>query len=50
MRRKLTRTVREASHQLGALEARGQKEWRALSKKARKEVEQTFKRVRKFTS
>ncbi len=46
-RRSLTRIMRDASHQLGALEARGQKEWRAMSTRARNEVERTVERVRK---
>jgi hypothetical protein len=46
-RRSLTRIVRDASHQLGTLEARGQKEWRAMSARARNEVERTVKRVRR---
>jgi len=46
-RRSLTRVVRDASHTLGALEARGQKEWRVVSKRARSEVEKTVKRVQK---
>jgi hypothetical protein len=46
-RSSLTRIMRDASHQLGALEARGQKEWRAMSTRARNEVERTVKRVRK---
>ena len=46
-RRSLTRVMRDASHTLGALEARGQKEWRTVSKRARSEVEKTVKRVQK---
>lgn len=46
-RRSLTRVVRDASHQLGTLEARGQKEWRAMSARARNEVQRTVKRVRR---
>jgi len=45
-RRSLTRVVRDASHHLGALEARGQQEWRKMSRRARNEVERTIKRVR----
>lgn len=44
-RRGLTRVMRDASHQLGALEARGQKGWRTMSRKARGEVERIVKRV-----
>jgi hypothetical protein len=46
-RRSLTRVVRDASHHLGALEARGQQEWRKMSTRARNEVERTVKRVRR---
>ena len=46
-RRSLTRVIRDASHQLGALEARGQKEWRAMSTRARNEVQRTVRRVRR---
>ena len=46
-RRSLTGVVRDASHQLGALEARGQKEWRAMSARARNKVERTVKRARR---
>jgi hypothetical protein len=46
-RRSLTRVVRDASHQLGKLEARGQKEWRAMSTRARNEVQRTLERVRR---
>jgi hypothetical protein len=45
-RRGLTRVMRDASHQLGVLEARGQKGWRTMSRKARGEVERIVKRVR----
>jgi hypothetical protein len=46
-RRSLTRVVRDASHHLGTLEARGQKEWRKMSARARSEVERTVKRVKR---
>lgn len=46
-RRSLTRIVRDASHQLGSLEAHGQKEWRAMSARARNEVQRTVQRVRR---
>ena len=46
-RRSLTRVVRDASHHLGTLEARGQKEWRKMSSRARSEVERTLKRVKR---
>lgn len=45
--RSLSRVLRESSHTLGALEARGEKEWRKLSKRTRNEVEKTVKRVQK---
>ena len=48
-RRSLARVVRDASHQLGALEARGQREWRSLSRNAERDVERVVKRVRKAT-
>ncbi len=48
-RRSLTRIVRDASHHLGTLEARGQKEWRKMSARARSEVERTLKRVKRAT-
>jgi len=49
-RRSLARIVRDASHQLGVLEARGEREWRAQSRSARKEVEKVVKRARKAAS
>ena len=48
-RRSLTRVVRDASHHLGTLEARGQKEWRKMSTRPRSEVERTLKRVKRAT-
>ncbi len=48
-RRSLTRIVRDASHHLGTLEARGQQEWRKMSARARGEVERTLDRVRRAT-
>jgi hypothetical protein len=48
-RRSLTRVVRDASHHLGTLEARGQKEWRKMSTRARSEVESTLERVKRAT-
>jgi len=48
-RRSLTRVVRDASHHLGTLEARGQSEWRKMSARARAEVERTLKRVKRAT-
>lgn len=46
-RRSLTRIVRDASHHLGTLEARGQNEWRKMSARARSEVERTLARVKR---
>lgn len=46
-RRSLARIVRDASHQLGVLEARGEREWRALSKNAKRDIEGVVKRIRK---
>jgi len=48
-RRSLTRVVRDASHHLGSLEARGQREWREMSARARSEVERTLRRVKRAT-
>jgi hypothetical protein len=48
-RRSLTRIVRDASHQLGALEARGEREWRNLSRAAEKDIAKITKRIRKAT-
>ena len=48
-RRSRARIVRDASHQLGVLEARGQREWRSLSRNARRDVERIRKRVQKVT-
>ena len=45
-RRSLARIIRDASHQLGVLETRGQKEWRSLSRNARREIERVVGRVR----
>jgi hypothetical protein len=48
-RRSLTRVVRDASHHLGSLEARGQREWRKMSARARGEVQRTLERVKRAT-
>ena len=48
-RRSLARVVRDASHQLGVLEARGQREWRSLSRNAQRDVDRIVKRVREAT-
>ena len=49
-RRSLTRLVRDASHQLGSLEARGQREWKKRSKQAEKDVQRIVNRVKKAIS
>ena len=49
-RRSLTRIVRDVSHQLGTLEARGEREWRKLSRNAKRDIERVIRRVRKATS
>ncbi len=46
-RRGLTRIVRDASHQLGTLEARGEREWRKRSRNAEKDINKIVKRVKK---
>ena len=48
-RRGLTRIVRDASHQLGVLETRGEREWRKLSRNAEKDLQKIVKRVKKAT-
>jgi len=48
-RRSLARIVRDASHQLGTLEARGEREWRTLSRNAKRDVERVLRRVQKAT-
>jgi hypothetical protein len=48
-RRSLTRIVRDASHQLGTLEARGEREWRKLSRNAKRDIERVIGRVKKAT-
>jgi hypothetical protein len=49
-RRRLTRLVREASHHLGHIEARGASEWKKLSAQATRDVERTMRRVKKAIS
>ncbi len=46
-RRSLTRIMRDASHQLGSLEARGERAWRSRSRTLQRDVERMMKRVRK---
>ena len=48
-RKRLSRVLRDVSHQLGALEARGEKEWRSMSKSVEREVEKALKSARKAT-
>jgi len=48
-RRSLARIVRDVSHQLGTLEARGEREWRALSRSAKRDIERVIRRVKKAT-
>jgi hypothetical protein len=48
-RRSLARIVRDASHQLGTLEARGEREWRKLSRNTKKDIERVVRRVQKAT-
>jgi len=47
LRRDLIRVMRDASHHLGTLEARGQQEWRKMSSRARNEVARTLERVKR---
>ena len=49
-RRSLTRIVRDVSHQLGVLEARGEREWRSLSRTAKRDAERVARRARKATN
>lgn len=49
-RRSLARIVRDTSHQLGALEARGEREFRSLSRSAVDDLERLVKRLRKATA
>jgi hypothetical protein len=46
-RRRLTRLVRDASHLLGRIEARGPQGWRRLSGQALREAEGVLRRIRK---
>lgn len=48
-RRSLARIVRDVSHQLGTLEERGEREWRALSRSAKRDIERVIRRVKKAT-
>jgi uncharacterized alpha-E superfamily protein len=45
-RQHLTRVMGDASHQLGVLEARGQKQWASISKRAAAQVQETVDRVK----
>jgi hypothetical protein len=44
-RRRLTHVMREASHELGRLEAQGEKRWRALTTRARRDALDILKRL-----
>jgi len=46
-RRTATRLLREASHQLGALEARGEREWKRRTTQARREAVRLLRKVEK---
>jgi hypothetical protein len=46
-RASLARVLRDASHQLGILEARGQQEWNKRSARAQREVQKTLARMRR---
>jgi hypothetical protein len=46
-RRRWTRTLRDASHQLGKLEAAGEKQWRRQTTRARREAAQALRRIEK---
>ena len=46
-RRRLARLIRDGSHRLGQLEARGEREWRKLGRKARLEAVSVLKRMEK---
>ena len=46
-RRSMARVMRDASHQLGVLEARGEREWRKRTKQAQRDLDRLMKRVRK---
>jgi len=45
-RREAARRLREASHELGRIEARGEREWRRLSKRARGEAVRLLENLR----
>jgi hypothetical protein len=44
-RRGLTRLLRDVSHELGRLEAKGEREWRRLSYQARRDVVKVLRRL-----
>jgi hypothetical protein len=46
-RRQATRALRDASHQLGRFEARGERAWKKLTAQARREVLAVLRRVEK---
>ena len=46
-RRRTARLIREASHQLGAMEARGQKAWRERAEQMTKDAQRLLRRLEK---
>lgn len=46
-RRSLGRIIRDASHQLGKFEGQGEREWKKLNTRAKKETEALIKKVKK---
>ena len=46
-RRRTARLIREASHQLGAMEARGQKAWRERAEQMTKDAQSLLRRLEK---
>ena len=49
-RRRAARLLREASHHLGQLEARGEANWRKLARSAQREALRTLRRLEKAVS
>lgn len=46
-RRQMTRLLRDVSHELGKLEAEGQKRWRALTHQARRDLAKQLNKLQK---
>lgn len=46
-RRRLARVLRDVSHQLGRIEAEGEKRWRTLTTRARRDAVQLLRRLEK---